>query len=86
VVIGEVVPAREGLRHKKLREITKEIPEIGEVVPAREGLRPFLRICCDPQRRIGEVVPAREGLRPERKFFTVCIICRSEKWFQQEKD
>jgi len=41
-IIGEVVPAREGLRliaPNNRREI--HVLVIGEVVPAREGLRPF---------------------------------------------
>jgi len=37
--IGEVVPAREGLRHYG-RWHTGKVGAIGEVVPAREGLRP----------------------------------------------
>jgi len=40
--IGEVVPAREGLRRQVSPSIVP-VPPIGEVVPAREGLRPLIR-------------------------------------------
>ena len=36
--VGEVVPAREGLRHP-LNGFSFELFAVGEVVPAREGLR-----------------------------------------------
>jgi len=38
-LIGEVVPAREGLRHTTLVALIIKTSFIGEVVPAREGLR-----------------------------------------------
>ena len=39
VKVGEVVPAREGLRLSPLAKILYFLPLVGEVVPAREGLR-----------------------------------------------
>jgi len=38
--VGEVVPAREGLR-LCLQLLLMQLPKVGEVVPAREGLRLF---------------------------------------------
>jgi len=62
--IGEVVPAREGLRQKKIANNVFSFSKIGEVVPAREGLRLFNYNLALSRALIGEVVPAREGLRP----------------------
>ena len=39
--VGEVVPAREGLR-QFVFHIHKFFKFVGEVVPAREGLRPII--------------------------------------------
>ncbi len=37
--VGEVVPAREGLRQLLNESLARGFSEVGEVVPAREGLR-----------------------------------------------
>jgi len=63
-LIGEVVPAREGLRPLFLKRASF-FSKIGEVVPAREGLRLPYPSIVDSLTSIGEVVPAREGLRHE---------------------
>ncbi len=68
--VGEVVPAREGLRQDFQLSGTLHFPLVGEVVPAREGLRLH-----NPKTHhfqagmVGEVVPAREGLRPLNVVF-----------------
>ena len=84
VEVGEVVPAREGLRPKAFRVPTL-IELVGEVVPAREGLRLKFSTVMLSYCIVGEVVPAREGLR---QFTCVRRFNRpaSERLFQQEKD
>jgi len=62
VNIGEVVPAREGLR-PPYNIVYSKAGAIGEVVPAREGLRLIYIAIILVSVTIGEVVPAREGLR-----------------------
>ena len=86
--VGEVVPAREGLR-----------PVEGSLC---KDFRPYCRRGCSSKRRIktnlfapmincrstvGEVVPAREGLRPvNNTVLRSSISVASERLFQQEKD
>jgi len=62
-LVGEVVPAREGLRPSIEVTVAALAASVGEVVPAREGLRHTAQsVFVDPG-NVGEVVPAREGLR-----------------------
>gem|GEM_PF-3858797 len=73
VTVGEVVPAREGLRRAAINSSNVFLPAVGEVVPAREGLRLFgchfvQNLCA----YVGEVVPAREGLRLDSFPFEAC--------------
>ena len=84
-VIGEVVPAREGLRPFNPGFSFVSL-FIGEVVPAREGLRPNKSPLMQGAVYIGEVVPAREGLRLYLLYHFPGFFTLSEKWFQQEKD
>ncbi len=83
--VGEVVPAREGLRLLPLRLLLRFHRQVGEVVPAREGLRPTFQVLSEQLDTVGEVVPAREGLRqcvPNKHPNSLL----SERLFQLEKD
>jgi len=85
--VGEVVPAREGLRLFFVLCETPKIKLVGEVVPAREGLRPSASSAAAAFTLVvGEVVPAREGLRRSASFCKFAAFFASERLFQQEKD
>ena len=57
VTVGEVVPAREGLRLKFIITINIKVT-VGEVVPAREGLRlASLATSLNPPGLVEKVVP-----------------------------
>ncbi len=87
VTVGEVVPAREGLRPSQISLMWADRVFVGEVVPAREGLR------LPPRCGLIALVPSRRSGSSKRriKTFTVNVVFisflpQSEKWFQQEKD
>jgi len=83
--VGEVVPAREGLRLTFLLRTLNTI-RVGEVVPAKEGLRQGHPYATNKNHN------GRRGCSSKRRIKTILfsfnreIKSQSERLFQQEKD